>query len=100
MSEEMIDLGYGIKISKDMKAKMDLGYQMAAALQPQFEAEIRTKTVPELKALVRKFRSTKGMTVKSHFIDALLSWHTGECLKAAGYKANPNTFGPRLSGRS
>lgn len=95
----MIDLGFGIKISKAMKAKMDLGYEMAAALQPKFEAEIRAKTVPELKALVKKFRSTKDMIVKEDFIRALISWHTGECLKAAGYKANPNSFGPRPLGR-
>lgn len=81
----MIDMGFRIKISPENKARLDAGFALARETKPAFRAEIDKLTVPQLKAMVRKVRSTHGMTVRQHYVDALLSWHTGECLKAAGY---------------
>lgn len=100
----MIDLGHGIKISKDMKAKLDLGLELAEFSGSWFRKRLEAMTVPELKALCAKAGIPKaglrGLTVKKDFVDKMMGWHTAECLKSAGYKADPNTFGPRLSGRS
>lgn len=85
----MIHLGFGVMISKVNKAKLDAGMKLAERTQPQFIDEISKLTVPRLKALCQKAgiprAGLRGLTVKQHFIDKLASWHTGECLKAAGY---------------
>jgi len=65
--------------------KLQAGLAMARKLEPQFKADLEKLTVPQLKALVKTVRSTRGMTVKSHYIHALLAWHTKQCIKASGY---------------
>lgn len=83
----MLTHGYGPKISPENDARLKLGLQTARDLAPAFEAELRKLTVPELKAMISKFRTiTPEMKTKQHFIDVMMSWHAGECLKQAGYK--------------
>jgi hypothetical protein len=65
--------------------KLQAGLRIARATQDEFKSDLAQLTVPQLREMVRKVRSTRGMSVRQHYVDALLSWHTGECLKAAGY---------------
>jgi hypothetical protein len=72
-------------IQMDNMERLRVGLQMDHDLSPAFKADLEKLTVPQLKAMVAKRRSTRGMTVKSHYIHAMLAWHRKECLKVAGY---------------
>lgn len=82
---ELIDIGFGIKITIANKHALDLGLKIAEQTLPAFEADLAKLTVPQLKEVTRKVRSVRGMRDRQEFIDALMAWHRDECLKFAGY---------------
>lgn len=84
----MIHMGFGVVISPANKAALDRGLELARETGPAFAEQLKHLKVSQLKAMVAKVRpraGMRGMSVRQHYVDALMSWHTGECLKAAGY---------------
>lgn len=90
-----IHMGFGVMISPANKQALDRGLALARKTESAFIEQLNHLKVPQLKAMVAKVRpraGMRGMSVRQHYVDALLSWHTDECLKAAGYVQERQSF--------
>lgn len=85
------ELGFGITHTASARtmAALDRGYALARKTEPALRAQLDALSVPQLKALALKAIPGRvrgyGLTTRRDFVDVLLTWHTNECLKAAGY---------------
>jgi len=86
MNDDRIDLGHGITVSRENAEAIDRGYALAESRLPALRETWSAMTVPQLKALVSTMRSTRGMQVKQHYLDALEAKTIEACLAECGYR--------------
>lgn len=79
-------------MSAENAAAIDRAAALALSRGGELEAEWRRMTAPQLRELVRGFRSVRGMEVRQHYVDALHSRLMEECLTECGYVRDDSTW--------